>query len=261
MASSGDPPIAGLDFNEMSKEQRHELICTACGMKDPMCSLVWVVGKQKTGLPNVECRACLAAMRGGPGKIMIHNLPEVKGVATCKPGGISSIAEAERAKKIARARFDEKENEKRDRKRKADLHEKVQQAKRAAAARQPSLAESASVPSATAAVSSKRELDEIWAKCCYDQRMPFAIFDSDPFKEAVKATSQLLLPRGKNGPPNRKAIASGGAAAEVRRDEGALEMERRVLVRTPLVEISRDLDGRPLEPRRDKSDPSAEVRL
>ena len=42
---------------------------------------------------------------------MIHNIPEVKGVATCKPVGASSIAEAERAGKIARARLDEKGNE------------------------------------------------------------------------------------------------------------------------------------------------------
>jgi hypothetical protein len=145
----------------MSRQQRHDQICAACGIKNPMYSLVWVVDKQATGLPNVECRACLVSMRGGPDKIMIHNIAEVKGVATCKPVGASSIAEAKRAGKIARARFDEKEKEKRDRKRKAELLEKVQQAKRAAAARQPSLAESASVPSATAAVSSKRELDEI----------------------------------------------------------------------------------------------------
>ena len=154
MVSSRNPPITGLDFTEMSREQRHEQICAACGMKDSMYCLVWVVDKQTTGLPNVDCRACLVSMRGGPGNIMIN-----KGAATCKPMGASSIAEAERAGNIARARFNEKENEKRDRKRKAGLLEKVQQAKRAAVVRQPSLAESASVPSVTAAVSTKRELD------------------------------------------------------------------------------------------------------
>ncbi len=66
-------------------------------------------------------------------------------------------------------------------------------AKRAAGARQRALAGAASGPRATAAVSSKRELDESWAACCYEQRMSFAIFDSEPFKEAVKATSQLFF--------------------------------------------------------------------
>ena len=57
----------------MSRQQRHDQICAACGIKNQMYSLVWVVDKQATGLPNVECRACLASMRGGPDKIMIHN--------------------------------------------------------------------------------------------------------------------------------------------------------------------------------------------
>ena len=88
-----------------------------------------------------------------------------------------------------------------------------------AAARQLSLAEWASVPSATAAVSSKRELDEIWAKCCYKQRLPFALFDSAPFLGALKATSQLLLPHGKNGLPRDR---SGGRRSERRRRSSSL---------------------------------------
>ena len=204
MASSRDPRIADLEFSEMSSEQRHAQICAACGLKDSMYSLVWVVDKQKKGLPNVECRACLASMRGGPEKFMIHNIAEVAGVATCKPVGASSIAEAERAGKIARARFDEKEKEKRDKKRKADLLEKVRQAKRAAAARQPSLAESASVPSATAAVSSKRELDEIWAACCYEQRMSFAIFDSRARPPTSPSTRSSLAGRRSQPSPTTR---------------------------------------------------------
>ena len=90
MVSSHDPHIADLEFNEMSREQRHAQICAACGLKDSMYSLVWVVDTQKKGLPNVECRACLASMRGGPEKFMIHNIAEVAGVATCKSVGASS---------------------------------------------------------------------------------------------------------------------------------------------------------------------------
>ena len=79
-----DPRIADLDAT-LTKEQRHAMIVKKCNLTDELYAHVYVLDKSINKQPKNQCRACNKVFEGGPHRIMIHNLDEMKGLTTCKP--------------------------------------------------------------------------------------------------------------------------------------------------------------------------------
>jgi hypothetical protein len=183
-----DPRIADLD-RALSRSERHSAICSCLNLHHSMYELVWVLDRKEKGNPSVQCRACLSAFVGGPDRIMAHNVAELRGIATCAPVDSSSKEEALRACEKATARHAEKLAAAAVKKRKAELQSIANAAREKMRRRQTTLSETT-----VGAVSwTPREVaNDAWARCAYEERLHFALFDSAAFKEAVAATPRAV---------------------------------------------------------------------
>ena len=122
---------------------------------------------------------------------MAHNVAELRGIATCAPVDSSSKEEALRACEKATARHAEKLAAAAVKKRKAELQSIANAAHEKMRRRQATLSETTG---GVGAVSwTPREVaNDAWARCAYEERLHFALFDSAAFKEAVAATPRAV---------------------------------------------------------------------
>jgi hypothetical protein len=173
----------------LSRSERSSAIVAACNLGDGLYKLVWVLSKNERAPPRCQCIACGAIFVGGPDRIMAHNIDEMKAITTCAPKDDESKAEASKAKKYCEERYSDKLAKARIKKRKAELHKMMADASAKVPRTQLKIGEAPT----KVVWSLKDDANEKWAKCAYEERLNFRLFDSPAFNEAVGASSRVYL--------------------------------------------------------------------
>ena len=255
-----DKRLDGLD-PALSEAERHAAICKLCNLTDDLWDCVLVVDKKADRQAVWKCPCCGEQKSGGPDRILSHYVKEAKGLALCKPkdfpGAMDKFAEN---KKKCEKQWQFKKEKARVKKRDAAHLAALEAAKKTRQIQ--TTLEDASQP---VAWTPKDEADQKWAQCCYEKNIPFEVFSSAVFREAVDATAHVFLAQGderKYVGPSAREVASdkvmvpiyNSVSGEGSLDEGASVARReeglpaRRVECEPIHRAARSRDGKRRRP-------------
>ena len=201
-----DKRLDGLD-PALSQAERSIAICKLCNLKDEVWKCVYVVDKKQGKQPVWMCPCCGEQKNGGPDRIMAHYVKAVPGLALCEPKDFpGAMDKFVKNQEVCEKKWQSKKEQARVKKRDAAHLAALEAAKKPRQIQ--TTLEDASQP---VAWTPKDEADQKWAQCCYEKHIPFEVFSSAVFREAVDATARVFLAQGdqrKYVPPSAKEVAS-----------------------------------------------------
>ena len=201
-----DKRLDGLD-PALSQAERSIAICKLCNLKDEVWKCVYVVDKKQGKQPVWMCPCCGEQKNGGPDRIMAHYVKAAPGLALCEPKDFpGAMDKFVKNQEVCEKKWQSKKEQARVKKRDAAHLAALEAAKKPRQIQ--TTLEDASQP---VAWTPKDEADQKWAQCCYEKHIPFEVFSSAVFREAVDATARVFLAQGdqrKYVPPSAKEVAS-----------------------------------------------------